>query len=80
MGDIQFKNGAAVESNFDTYPVTRINQAPLLVKTTIIDSDQLPTGAGEPGVPPVAPSIANAIFVAGGKRIREMPFNKFYRV
>ena len=47
-----------------------------MVKTHIVASDAPASGVGEPGVPPVAPSIANAIFAATGQRIREFPFNK----
>ncbi|GHD08770.1 xanthine dehydrogenase [Halioglobus japonicus] len=80
MGEITFEDGAAVQSNFHDYPVARINQTPDVIKTHIIPSEALPAGVGEPGVPPVAPSIANAIFAATGKRVREFPFNKQFTV
>ncbi|QFU75203.1 xanthine dehydrogenase family protein molybdopterin-binding subunit [Halioglobus maricola] len=80
MGEITFENGQAVQSNFHDYPVARINQTPQIIKTHILPSDALPAGVGEPGVPPVAPSIANAIFAATGQRIREFPFNKTFSV
>jgi isoquinoline 1-oxidoreductase beta subunit len=80
MGQIDFVDGQTVQSNFHDYPVARINQTPPIIKTHIIDSDRLPAGVGEPGVPPVAPSIANAIFAATGQRIRELPLNKHFNV
>jgi isoquinoline 1-oxidoreductase beta subunit len=80
MGEISFANGVAVQSNFHDYPVARINQIPAIIGTTIIPSDAAPTGIGEPGVPPVAPAIANAIFAASGQRLRELPFNNSFQV
>ena len=80
MGQIEFKEGAPVQSNFHDYPVARLNQVPNIVKTHILPSDAAPSGVGEPGVPPVAPSIGNAIFAATGQRIREFPFNKYFSV
>jgi isoquinoline 1-oxidoreductase beta subunit len=80
MGEIDFKEGEAVQSNFHDYPVARLNQTPNIVKTHIVPSDAPASGVGEPGVPPVAPSIANAIFAATGQRIREFPFNKVFSV
>ena len=80
MGEISFSEGVAMQSNFHDYPVARINQTPAIIGTTIIPSDAAPTGIGEPGVPPVAPAIANAIFAASGQRLRELPFNKYFQV
>jgi len=80
MGEISFSDGVAVQSNFHDYPVARINQTPALIETYIVASDQAPSGIGEPGVPPVSPSIANAIFAASGRRIRELPLNKHFTV
>jgi isoquinoline 1-oxidoreductase subunit beta len=65
-------NGAVVESNFHDFPVQRLNNAPE-VNVAIIESDELPGGAGEPGVIPVAPALANAIFAATGRRLRSLP-------
>ena len=70
--EITFENGAVVQGNFDGYPVCRIDEAPH-VETVILESDHVPGGVGEPGVPPVAPALANAIFAATGKRIRRLP-------
>lgn len=71
--EINFKNGAVVNSNFHDYPVLRINEMPQ-VNVHIIDSDKEPTGLGEPGVGPFAPALSNAVFAASGKRYRDLPF------
>ncbi len=71
-GKISMKNGAVEQSNFHDYQMTRIKDAPN-IKIEIIDNDQEPTGVGEPGVPPIATAICNAIFNATGKRIRKLP-------
>lgn len=71
-GEITFEKGAVVQANFDGYPVCRMDEAPE-VEVAIIESDAAPGGVGEPGVPPVAPALANAIFAASGKRIRRLP-------
>ena len=72
-GEITAENGAVVQSNFDTYPVVRMNEAPAEIQVHIVESAAAPGGVGEPGVPPVAPAIANAVFAASGKRVRELP-------
>jgi isoquinoline 1-oxidoreductase beta subunit len=72
-GEITAQNGAVVQGNFDTYPVVRMNEAPTAINVHIMDVDAPPGGVGEPGVPPVAPAIANAYFAATGNRIRELP-------
>jgi isoquinoline 1-oxidoreductase subunit beta len=76
MGEITAAGGKIVQSNFNNYPVARIDEAPYETHVTIVESDALPTGVGEPGVPPIAPAIANAIFAATGKRIRDLPIKK----
>ena len=77
MGEITAADGRVVQSNFNNYPVARINEAPYQTHVHLIGGgDVLPTGAGEPGVPPTAPAICNAIFAATGKRIRELPVKK----
>ncbi|MEA2464815.1 MAG: isoquinoline 1-oxidoreductase subunit beta [Acidobacteriota bacterium] len=73
LGEITVKNGAVVQSNFDDYPVLRMNQSPRM-HIHIIDSLDAPTGVGVPPTPAVAAAVANAIVAAGGPRIREMPF------
>lgn len=70
--EISFKDGAVVNSNFHDYPVMRINDMPN-VRVHIVDSDEKPTGLGEPGVAPFAPALSNAIFAASGKRYRDLP-------
>lgn len=76
MGEITAKNGAIEQSNFNNYPVARMPEAPRQVHVHLIPSTEPPAGIGEPGVPPVAPAITNAIFAATGKRIRELPVRK----
>ena len=68
------KNGAIAEHNFDTYPILKIHQCPEIV-THILDSDASPNGAGESGLPTVAPALANAIFDLTGKRVRKLPID-----
>jgi len=69
---ITLDKGRVQQSNFHDYPLLRIADAPV-VETHIVDSGEAPGGLGEPGVPPVAPSICNAVFAATGKRIRTLP-------
>ena len=76
FGEITAKNGAIEQSNFNDYPVARINQAPCHTYVHLVESDAPPAGVGEPGVPPFAPAFCNAIFVATGKRVRELPLSK----
>ncbi|MEZ5824945.1 MAG: molybdopterin cofactor-binding domain-containing protein [Geminicoccaceae bacterium] len=75
---ITFENGAVVESNFHDYDVVRADNFPMEVHTHIVDHpfEVHASGVGEPGVPPMAPAIANAIFNATGKRLRELPFGE----
>ena len=75
-GEITAKNGVIEQSNFDTYPVARINEAPYQTNVYLVESDAPPAGVGEPGVPPFIPALCNAIFVATGKRIRELPLSR----
>jgi isoquinoline 1-oxidoreductase beta subunit len=74
-GAITMKNGAVEQSNFNDYAVARIDEAPTEVRTHIVQHgiDVPPSGVGEPGVPPFALALCNAIFAATGKRIRELP-------
>ncbi|WP_424136152.1 molybdopterin cofactor-binding domain-containing protein [Roseomonas chloroacetimidivorans] len=74
--EISFKNGRAEQSNFDAYELTRIATSPREIRVHILTGasyDRPLGGVGEPGLPPVAPAIANAIFAATGKRIRRLP-------
>ncbi|HUB80695.1 MAG TPA: molybdopterin cofactor-binding domain-containing protein [Bryobacteraceae bacterium] len=76
MGEITATAGKIDQSNFHNYPVARINQAPVETRVYIVDSSEPPAGVGEPGVPPFAPALCNAIFAATGMRIRELPIGK----
>lgn len=73
-GKITFQNGGAVQSNFDKFTVLHMNESPEFV-VDIVPSHEKSTGAGEVGVPCVAPVLANAIFTLTGKRIRTLPIN-----
>jgi isoquinoline 1-oxidoreductase beta subunit len=69
---ITIDKGRVVQSNFNDYPVARINETPK-IEVYIVPSTEKPTGVGEPGVPCLAPAVCNAIFQATGKRIRRLP-------
>ena len=71
-GNLEIENGAIRESNFHDYPILRMHEAPD-VEVIIVNSDEPPTGVGEPGVPPVAPAVANAVFAAIGQRLTSLP-------
>jgi len=71
-GEITIANGAVVQGNFDDYLLLRLAECPVIEVYTVA-SEATPTGIGEPGVPPLAPALANAIFAATGKRLRELP-------
>jgi isoquinoline 1-oxidoreductase beta subunit len=71
-GEITIEDGAAVQSNFDTYRMLRLAEAPV-VESVIVPSGDFWGGVGEPPVPPLAPALCNAIFAACGKRIRALP-------
>ena len=73
-GRITFKEGKVEQSNFHDYPVLRMNEMPK-VDVHIVQSSEAPGGIGEPGTPPIAPAVANAIFAATGKRLRQLPFD-----
>ena len=73
MGEITAAHGRVQQSNYNDYPVARISEAPYETHVHIVPSDGLPTGVGEPGVPPIAPALCNALFAITGKRIRQLP-------
>jgi isoquinoline 1-oxidoreductase beta subunit len=77
-GEISFKDGKVQQNNFDGFPVIRMDEAPLVTNVHIVPPgpDTPPSGVGEPGVPPFAPALINAIFAATGKRIRALPIGK----
>ena len=72
---ITFKNGKSEQTNFHNNPIVRINEMPEVEVHIIADGGPVIKGVGEPGVPPFAPALANAIFAATGKRVRRMPFD-----
>jgi isoquinoline 1-oxidoreductase subunit beta len=71
---ITFADGKAVQSNFHNYQVMRMNETPR-VEVHIYPSNDVPGGVGEPGLPPAAPALGNAIFSLTGKRVRKLPIN-----
>lgn len=71
---ITFTNGVCDQTNFHQFNLMRINETPKM-EIHIIDSGANPGGVGEPGLPPIAPALGNAIFAATGKRIRKLPFD-----
>jgi isoquinoline 1-oxidoreductase beta subunit len=71
-GEITLKDGQVVQSNYHDYPILRINETPK-IEVHIVPSSAKPTGVGEPGVPPIAPAVANAVFAATGKPVRRLP-------
>jgi len=74
-GEITLKNGRVEQSNFNDYQVVRHDESPAVTNTHIVENgiDVPSSGVGEPGVPPFAPALCNAIFAATGKRIRRLP-------
>ncbi len=72
FGEITFSDGKPEQSNFHNYPVLRMNAMPE-IEVHIVESTQPPTGIGEPGLPPIAPTVANAVFALTGKRLRKLP-------
>jgi isoquinoline 1-oxidoreductase beta subunit len=74
FGGITMKKGVAEQSTFRDARIARIRDVPRKIHTDLVPSDGPPCGVGEPGVPPVGPALANAIFALTGQRIREMPF------
>jgi isoquinoline 1-oxidoreductase beta subunit len=75
LGEITFKNGRVQQSNFDGFQVTRVTDTPIDTQVHIVPAtwDVPSSGVGEPGVPPFAPALCNAIFAATGKRVRQLP-------
>ena len=75
FGQVTLKDGAVQQTNFDTYRVLRNSEAPT-VETYILPSVEAPTGVGEPGLPPIAPAVANAILALSGQATSSLPFVK----
>lgn len=72
FGEVTIKDGKVEQQNFHDYPVLRMNQAPY-VETVVIRNAEPPEGVGEPGTPPIAPAVANAVFALTAKRLRSLP-------
>jgi isoquinoline 1-oxidoreductase beta subunit len=75
-GEITAAAGRIRQSNFNDFQVARMNTAPYQTHVHLVESEALPTGVGEPGVPPVVAALANAVFAATGKRVRELPLSR----
>jgi isoquinoline 1-oxidoreductase subunit beta len=75
-GEITATGGAIDQSNFNDYPVARMNDSPRQVDIHIVESTAPPAGVGEPGVPPFVPALCNAVYAATGKRVRELPLTR----
>ena len=73
--EITLESGEVQQANYDSYTPLRIDQMPE-VEVHIVPSDAPPSGAGEPGVPPIGPAVANAVYQATKKRVRVLPFSK----
>jgi isoquinoline 1-oxidoreductase beta subunit len=71
-GEITLKDGRVEQSNFDTYRMLRMDEAPV-IEVHIVQSSEPPGGIGEPGTSAIVPAITNAIFAATGKRLRKLP-------
>ena len=74
-GEITIRDGAVAQSNFHDYPMLRIDAMPT-IEVVIVNSGEALGGAGEPGTPPIAPAVANAVFAATGQRIRRLPLSR----
>jgi isoquinoline 1-oxidoreductase beta subunit len=74
-GEITLDGGRVVQGNFDEYQALTIDEMPH-VEVHILPSKEFLTGVGEPGVPPIGPAVANAVFAATGKRVRLLPFSR----
>jgi len=73
MSEITAEGGVVKQSNFHNYNVARMSDVPFETHVHIVPSTEPAAGVGEPGVPPIAPAICNAVFAATGKRVRELP-------
>ena len=71
-GRIDIEGGAVKQSNFPDYPMLKLADSPV-IETHLVPSTRSPGGVGEPGTPPIAPALANALFALTGKRYRELP-------
>ncbi|MGB7621125.1 MAG: xanthine dehydrogenase family protein molybdopterin-binding subunit [Terriglobia bacterium] len=76
-GEITIDRGRVMQGNFNDYPVLRMDEMPV-IEVYIVPSQEKPGGIGEPGLPPIAPAVSNAIFASIGKRIRRLPIRSTY--
>ena len=74
--EITIRQGRVEQSNFDTYPIARMADAPAIETYFALSGGDKWGGIGEPGTPPIAPAVANAVFAATGKRVRTLPLSK----
>ena len=72
---VEIADGAVVQSNFHNYPIPRMPLTPK-IEVAFIESDNDPTGLGEPALPPVIPALTNAVYTATGKRVRKLPIDR----
>jgi isoquinoline 1-oxidoreductase beta subunit len=72
-GEVTFEKGRPQQSNFHDYQPLRLDECPA-IETHLVSSVEAPTGIGEPGLPVIAPAVANAVFALTGKRLRDLPF------
>jgi isoquinoline 1-oxidoreductase beta subunit len=71
-GEITLREGRIEQSTFEDYPILTLAETPR-IEVHLVESPEPPGGVGEPGVPPLAPALANALFAATGRRVRELP-------
>ena len=75
-GKITFRDGAVEQGNFDDHPMMRMHESPT-IEVHVVESEEAPGGAGEPGTPTAAPAVANALFQLTGQRIRSLPLSDY---